>query len=112
MSHYANYIREREDKGIIENEKGFVTYKIFDNGEIYLQDIYVAPEYRTSGVATELADKVVEIGREHGSKLLVGSVCVDDLNATRNMKVFLAYGMQIYKNVGIMIFLKKDIGEE
>lgn len=109
MSLYADYIQEREDKEIIENDKGFATFKCFENGECYLQDIYVIPVERKNNVATQMADKVVEIARERGCKLLVGSVCTDDKYATRNMKVFLAYGMQIYKTAGTMIFLKKDI---
>lgn len=108
---YGQYIEEREDKGIIETDKGFATFKIFDNGECYLQDIYVLPEWRKSSVATEMADAVRDIAKEHGCKLLVGSVCTDDKYATRNMKVFLSYGMEIYKNVGNVIFLKKEIDQ-
>lgn len=109
MSLYAEFIKEREDKEIVETENGFATYKLFDNGECYLQDIYVQPAHRKSGLATSLADTVCEIARDHGCKKLVGSVCVDDHSATRNMKVFLAYGMQIYKIVGSLILLEKDI---
>lgn len=109
MSLYAEYIQEREEKEIIESDKGFATFKTFDNGECYLQDLYVIPSERQTGLATQMTDKIVDIARERGCKLLVGSVCVDDKYATRNMKVFLSYGMQIYKNTGSMIFLKKDI---
>lgn len=109
MSLYAQYLAEREEKEIIESDKGFATFKTFENGECYLQDIFVVPKQRQSGLATEMANKVVEIAKERGCNKLIGSVCVDDKNATRNMTVFLAYGMQIYKNVGTMIFLSKDI---
>ena len=109
MSLYADYIKEREDKEIIETDKGFATFTCFENKECYIQDIYVVPEYRKSGYATEMTDKVVEMAKEKGCNTLVGSVCTEDKNATRNMKVFLAYGMQIYKTAGIMIFLKKKI---
>lgn len=109
---YAKYIREREGKEIIETDDGFATYQIFDNGECYLQDIYIVPEKRNSGLATEIANKVSEIAKERGCNLLIGSVCVDDKCATRNMKVLLAYDMQVYKTAGTMIFLRKQIGEQ
>lgn len=109
MSLYAEFIKERENKEIVETENGFATYKIFENGECYLQDIYVSPEYRQSGLATTMANHICVIAKERGCNKLIGSVCVDDQSATRNMKVFLAYGMQIYKNVGSMIFLSKDL---
>ncbi len=109
MSLYKDYIQEREGKEIIESEKGFATFTIFPNKECYLQDIYVTPEFRKSGYATEMTNEIVTIAREKGCDTLIGSVCTEDKNATRNMKVFLAYGMEIYKTVGIMIYLKKNI---
>lgn len=109
LSLYGKYIKEREDKDIIESDKGFATYKIFANGECYLQDLYVIPECRKTGLATEMADKVVEIAREQNCGTLVGSVCTDAKGATQNLKVFLNYGMQVNKIVGNMIILKKNI---
>lgn len=107
---YAQYIKEREGKEIIESDEGFATYQFFDNGECYLQDLYVIPEKRKSGLATDMADQVVRKAIEKGCDTLLGSVCVDANDPTRNMKVFLAYGMQVSKIVGNMIFLRKKIG--
>lgn len=109
---YAQYIKERENKDIIESDEGFATYQIFDNGECYLQDIYVIPAKRKSGLATVMADQVVEVAKRKGCHTLVGSVCMDAKDPTRNMKVFLAYGMQVSKLMGNMIFLRKNIGEQ
>jgi GNAT superfamily N-acetyltransferase len=106
---YAQYIAERENKGIVESDKGFATYQMFSNGECYLQDLFVVPEHRQSHVATEMADQVVTIAKEHGCHSLIGSVCIDDREATRNLKVFLKYGMRVYKLAGTMIFLNKEI---
>lgn len=113
MSLYKDYIKEREDKDIVESDNGFATFKMFENKECYLQDLYVVPSHRQSGLATEMADQIVEIAKENGCDTLIGSVCSTDKHATRNMKIFLAYGMQIYKTVGTIIFLKKKIvGDE
>ncbi len=109
---YAQYIAEREDKDIIETDKGFATYRIFNNGECYLQDIFVIPSERKTGLCFKMADKIVEIAKEQACHTLVGSVCVDDKNATRNMKVLLAYDMEISKTIGNMIFFKKNILED
>lgn len=109
---YGMYIAEREDKDIIESDKGFATYKLFDNGECYIQDLYIVPGYRQSGFATEMTNKIVDIAKERGCHTLIGSVCSDDKSATRNMKVFLAYGMQISNIIGTMIFLKKNLGDK
>lgn len=106
---YAQYIRERENKDIIESDKGFATFKTFHNGECYLQDLYVVPSERKTGLATEMANKIVEIAKERGCNTLIGSVSTEDQHATKNLKIFLNYGMEIYKIVGTMIFLKKNI---
>lgn len=109
---YAQYIKEREDRDIIESDEGFATYKILANGECYLQDLYVVPEKRQAGLAKEMTDKVVEIAKSRNCSILVGSVCLDTNDSTRNMKVFLAYGMQIHSIKGSMIFLTKNIGDQ
>jgi ribosomal protein S18 acetylase RimI-like enzyme len=109
MSLYGNYIKEREDKDIVESDKGFATFLVLNNGECYLQDLYVVPEYRKSGLAIDMTNEVVRIAKERGCNRLVGSVCVDDKFATHNMRIFLKYGMEIYKNSGTIIFLKKEI---
>lgn len=109
MSLYGDYIKERENKDIIESDKGFATYTIYPNGECYLQDLYVVPAYRQTGLASNMADKIVEIAREANCNTLIGSVCVDANGATQNLKVFLNYGMQVNKIIGNMIFLKKNI---
>lgn len=109
---FAEYIKEREGKQIIESDKGFATFKVFDNKECYLESIYVKPEYRETGLATDMANEISEIAKEHGCTSLIGSVCIDDVAVTKNMKVLLAYNMQIYKIVGNLIFLKKDLGDK
>lgn len=109
MSLFADYIKERENKSIIECEKGFATYSIYSNGECYLQDIYVAPEYRKQHIGSQMADEVVKIAQEQKCHTLVGSVCIDALGCTESMKAFLSYGMKLSTIRGNIIFLKKDI---
>jgi ribosomal protein S18 acetylase RimI-like enzyme len=109
MSLYGNYIRERENMGIVESDKGFATYCFYDNGECYLKDLYVTPEFRKTHVATEMADEVCRIAMDANCHTLLGSVDVNDKNVTRNLKIFLGYGMEVYKTVGTLIFLRKGL---
>ena len=106
---YAQYIKERENKDIIETDKGFATFQFLTNNQCYLQDIFVLPEYRKSGLCFEMADKVTQRAKEKNCHTLIGSVCTDDQNATRNIKVLLAYGMYFDKVIGNMMFFKKSI---
>ena len=61
MSLYAEYIKGRENKEIIEDSLGFATYQITGN-ECYIVDIYVRPEARMLGRGSILANKITETG--------------------------------------------------
>lgn len=111
MSLYSDYFKERENKEVLETENGFAIYKIFNNGECYLQDIYVVPDKRQTGLGTEMADKIVEIAKKQGCHTLIGSVCIDANEASKSMKVLLAYNMNVSQIAGNMIFFRKNIGD-
>ena len=109
MSLYAEYLKERENKTIIESENGFITYQIFDNGICYIQDIYVIPEMRKSGLTTSMQNAVIEIAKSKLCHTLIGSVCLDTNEPTRNLQILLNDGWQLDKIGGNMIFVHKKI---
>lgn len=63
MKMYADYIKERESAELIQNDKGFVTYKE-DNGYLLICDLYVKPEYRKSNTAKEFVKMVEELSNK------------------------------------------------
>lgn len=108
MSMYAEYLKEREDKNVLENEHGFIVFKYFDEFT-YIIDIYVRPEARKSHVASDLANEVCTISRALSKKYIVGSVDVRAAGATDSLKVLLAYGMRVDSVDGQVIYFKKDL---
>jgi Acetyltransferase (GNAT) family len=106
---YAEYLKEREGKNVLENEHGFVVFKYFDEFT-YIIDIYVKPEMRKSHVASVLANEVCAISKALGKKQILGSVDVRANGATDSLKVLLAYGMHVDSIDGQVIYFKKDIG--
>lgn len=108
MSLYGDYIFEREGKHIVENEHGFATY-ILGREECYLVDIFVSKEKRRSRLAWEMADKVKDIAKEHGCKVLTGTVCVNAFGVTESIKTLLAYGFKFYEPKGEMLWFVKEI---
>lgn len=105
---YSKYIKEREQMQIVENEFGFATYKIFGE-EAYIQDIYVVPEMRKTGMARTLADQICFYAKEQGAKKVFGSVDPNAKGATESVKVLLAYGMSIHSTAGNLIYFSKNI---
>lgn len=106
---YSEYIQERENKSIVEHDKGFATYKIIGL-ECYIIDIYVKPEARKEGLASKMADEITEIAKSKGCKILSGSVYPAANGSTESLKVLLAYGFKLHDAQNGMISMYKEIG--
>ncbi len=110
MSYYGDYIREHRGDGIVEQEEGFATYRFLNAGSsIYVIDIYVAPKYRKTKVASEIADKIVAIGKEAGAKEFLGTVVPSAKNSTVSLRVLLGYGMRLQSATNDLIVFSKEI---
>lgn len=70
---WKDYIKERENLEVLENETGFLTYEI--NHDIcFMSDIYIKPEYRGTRAAFKLYKQVEEIAVSHGCTTIRGQV--------------------------------------
>lgn len=108
MSLFGQYIKERENKEIVENDYGFATYTFVNDG-VYIEDIYVIPSHRKSSIASELADAVAKVAKDKGLTKLYGSVVPSTQNSTISLKVLLAYGFKVNSSERNVIFMVKDI---
>jgi GNAT superfamily N-acetyltransferase len=109
LSLYSQYILERTDRLILETEYGFATYVYLPDNTVYIEDIFVLPEYRKKGIASQFADEIVELARNKGCKKVIGSVVPSAKTSTDSMKTLLAYGMKIESSVNNFITLSKEI---
>lgn len=107
-SHFANYIKERQGKEIIEDNYGFATYS-FVKGDVYIEDIYVNPDARSRAHASGYADKIAEIAKERGCKNMIGTVVPSTNGSTTSLKVLLAYGFQLHSSANDFIVFKKEL---
>lgn len=105
---FISYMKEREGAEIYETEKGFATYIIKD-AECYIKDIWVKPDFRQSKVASQLADKIVEIAKSNGCKYLTGSVCPSANHSTESLQVLLGYGMKLHSSTQNLIWFTKEL---
>jgi hypothetical protein len=108
MSLFAQYTRERGGKDIIETERGFATYQFFPDS-VYIEDIFVSPEYRKTNEASKMADIIAEMARSKGITKMYGTVCPSANGSTISMKVLLAYGFSLDNSSNNLIVLKKDL---
>ncbi len=106
---YKNYLKEREGLEVLENELGFCTYKYREDNSCYIQDIYVVPNRRKSGIASQLADTVAKEAKAKGYNILIGSVDFKANLAKQNDQVLKAYGMKPYTVEGSLVYYSKEI---
>lgn len=106
---YAEYVRERLGDEIIETNSGFATYRFTDPRTVYLVDLYVRPDFRKLGVARDLGDRVMAIGKERGCTKMLGSVVPSAKGAADSMRVLLAFGMTPDSSTNDFILFKKEI---
>lgn len=108
MSLYANYLAEKTDRKIIENDFGFVIYS-FNKDSVYLEDIYIDPPYRKQGYARMLSDLVADKAREENIKKMYGSVIPSTKDSNDSIKALQAYGMKLESCTNNFIVFSKEI---
>lgn len=109
MSLYAEYLKERTKDEITEGDWGFITYRFTDEKTCYIVDIYVIPELRKQGVASDKAAIVMGLAKERGCTKLLGSVVPSTKGSTDSLKVLLAYGMRLDSCTNDFILFSKEI---
>ncbi len=109
MSLYADYLLERTDDKIIELDNGFATYRYLNNDQVYIIDIYVKPNVRKIGMASELADLICTEAKSRGCKELIGTVNLTCKGIENSIKILLAYGMTPSSAYDNTIFFKKEL---
>lgn len=109
-SQFAKYLEETSHKRMFEIEEGFFIYQV--NGkELYVQEVYVDPEFRRLGIASLLDQKAIEIAKENGCEYIKGSVITSSPKATESMKFQLSLGYKIAYSDRDIIYLIKNVGE-
>lgn len=108
MSLYAEYVKDRLGKEIIESDKGFVVYS-FEKDSVYISDVHISKEYRRSGEASKFGDIITDIAKSKGYKTLLGSVQPSTKNSTESIQMLLAYGFKLDSSTNDFIILRKEI---
>lgn len=105
---YVQYVEEREGAEFVEHEHGFAVYKL-QSDHCYLQDIFVEPEYRQSGLGVELMNKVIAVAKGHGHTKLVGSVVPSTPFGDKMIKIMLGLDFKLLSSSQDIIYMVKEI---
>ena len=109
MHRLASYLKEREGFDCIARDEGFADYRI-NGDDCYIRSIFVFPDYRKKGIASDMADDISRIAIAKGCKHLTGSVDTNTKGAHESALILLAYGFKIHAAVQGGIFFRKELG--
>lgn len=108
MSLFAEYIKERLDKEIMEDHRGFATYCFIDDG-CYIEDIFVKKEFRDQDIAKEMLDKISVIAKERNISKLIGTVVPSANGSTDSLSAAFSYGFKLDSSSQNLIVFTKDL---
>lgn len=109
MSHYSRYVSERLGWHVIEVEAGFIAYSLVPPNAA-IEELYIVPECRRSGLAQRLGAQVEKIAIEQGCKVLWTQARLDSVGADYTVAISLKYGFKLASADGGRIIMRKEIG--
>lgn len=105
---FGKYVKEREGAVLLKHEHGFAIYK--DQGDFgYLQDVYVLPDYRQTGIGRELMQTALKMAKKSNKIALLTSTDTNANGATESAIAILKTGFKILKTEDSMIWYILEI---
>lgn len=108
QSLYAKYVEERESGHVLEMPWGFVSYR-YEKDHVYLEDLYVLPQFREQGKGMKLFSFVQRKARSVGLKYVVGGICTKARFATEMSKILLSWRCRLLSSEKDMIQYIKEV---
>lgn len=109
MSHWADYIKERENCDTIENEYGFITYALTPGQQCFIRDFFVTHEHRNKGYGKELWGELFVLALKHDCQRFVAQVDARAGRASHSLSVILAHGFKIVAAQNELITLVQEV---
>lgn len=104
---FAKYLSEREGKQIIEDERGFIVYKIVGE-ECYLAEGFVSEEARGSSAASDLFRHLLAAAQAEGCKAITANIHLIDPGAMRTLAAALKRGFRVASaNNNVLLIIRE-----
>lgn len=105
---YFRYIKNRQNAELIEDENGFVIYKIRGN-ECFLIDIEIDAEKREQGCARKMIEKLESAAKANGCNFISADIFLQDPNASLTIIAALKVGFKILNGSQSAVLIVKEI---
>lgn len=106
MQLWKEYIAEREDAHILYNNHAFATYKIINQDEVFVMDVFVSKEHRKNGAIHALWDDFI---KQLKPKIVYGMTDRKALNWEYSDAFMLAFGFTAYTEENSIIYYYREI---
>jgi GNAT superfamily N-acetyltransferase len=107
---YAKYIKEREDLEVLENESGFITYKI-SGKECFIANMYVEADQQRKGRGHILIMVLEKLAKNHGCEFLSANIHLKDHGASKTLIAALLVGFEVKAaDLGVLVIIKDISG--
>lgn len=105
---YKNYIMERENGIVWDMPEGFAIIKRIPEG-FYLQDVYVLPQYRKTGIGRYFVEKLEELAKKSGESHIITSWSSLALGKEVSLEAITKVGFEPWKCEDNLVWFIKEI---
>jgi GNAT superfamily N-acetyltransferase len=105
---FAKYLKEKDGIETLENEFGFIGYKITGE-ECYITQMFTEPSVRGSGKGRELLSALEHLSKSAGCKFIATNIWYADAGASNTMGASLKAGFKLRFGDARGILITKEI---
>jgi hypothetical protein len=105
---FYDYINEREGKRIIEDERGFLVFKVI-NEECFIAEGYVREAERGSSAFSDLLRHLFVTAQSDGCKVVTATIHLADVGAMRTLKAVLKRGFRVCSANNDVLLIMKEV---
>lgn len=109
MDLFKEYLKERENKEVIENEYGFIIYKLFDK-ECFIADFYIKPAFRNTIVLPNFIDQLAKIAKSSECDHISAKLYIADNGHQKTLMAAFKMGFNILSTNNDCIIIIKKLG--
>lgn len=106
---YAQYVKERSNADILEDESGFIVYTI-SNGECFIHEMSVRQVVRGQGYGKSLIADLEKIAKENKCEAITANVHLWDKGAANTLTAAFKTGFELGRAENNTILIIKKLG--
>lgn len=108
MNNYAAYLKERENKYILENEHGFIVYQVVGT-DCFLAEMFIIKSHRHTGLFEKMISELREIAELNKCATITATIDLRDKGANRNLRASQKVNFTITQANQDILLIKKEV---